>query len=484
MSSPTSKKVPKLEALFYLTAIFCSLLIYSGDEIAWHIPAIIFLLSALRLSIYILNQKYFYSGILLAFNSIFCGFVLWVVANQSNILFEPIFDFTVFRDQYLRKAAIVMTLATSTTWLTWRMIVYQGRLTRSANRLEVLQQSLNYFARFSFANGLALHCLSLIAIVYFASINTTILELPYPTNLGRHSISGEFLKIPVFLSFVAYLIIVTRDVRLGRTLTVIGPLNFLFILAVSMIYLFIVGSRGLCVFLWMTLGAINIYISSRARRKSITGPTFILFALWGYLVFPSLRAEIWSADGFTSLTYIFGIDVTFGEGGGNKSSLAEIPLLGQSLFHLLYVIDLIALGNSRDGLTFINLIPQIIPDFLDPSGSIRPINDNWLLSEYYFHGGGFLSIANAYWNGGLIFVALFCIILTGLCSVVDKWFISSRYGPVYTLIYYFWVPVFTIQLAYGIQGLSRVFQIIMFARIVGPFMMGIERRRPTEDLNT
>ena len=43
--------------------------------------------------------------------------------------------------------------------------------------------------------------------------------------------------------------------------------------------------------------------------------------------------------------------------------LETYPMVGESLFHLLYVIESEKMGNSLAGSTFINLVPQALPEF-------------------------------------------------------------------------------------------------------------------------
>jgi hypothetical protein len=150
--------------------------------------------------------------------------------------------------------------------------------------------------------------------------------------------------------------------------------------------------------------------------------------------------------------------------------MEKIPLLGQSLFHLLYTIDLIENGISLGGSTFVNLIPQFLPEYLDGILWTRPLNDNWLLSFQMAHQGGFLHLANAYWNGGLWVCALYGLVLSFLFSRIDSHLVSIKSSSIYYLVYIFYIPSLIVQLGYGIQGIARIvealFIIMLYDSIV------------------
>ena len=136
-------------------------------------------------------------------------------------------------------------------------------------------------------------------------------------------------------------------------------------------------------------------------------------------------------------------------------------MVGQSIFHMLYTIDLVRRGDALPGSTFLNLIPQAVPQFIAKMFDFeRPLNDNWLLAKYYRHGGGFLAIANAYWNGGMVVMAGFTAILTAILMAIDQYFSRGRRKILATLGYWLGLPIFTIQLFYGIQGAVRILQFV------------------------
>ena len=136
-------------------------------------------------------------------------------------------------------------------------------------------------------------------------------------------------------------------------------------------------------------------------------------------------------------------------------------MIGQSLFHMLYVVDLVKQENTLNGSTFVNLIPQAIPQIVaDWLEYERPLNDNWKLGYYYRHQGGFLAMANAYWNGGVWVMATFMLVLSSVVMFIDRYFAQGNRKIISVLGYWSLLPIFTVQLAYGIQGLVRVLQML------------------------
>ncbi|GLS34422.1 hypothetical protein GCM10010869_00100 [Mesorhizobium tianshanense] len=149
--------------------------------------------------------------------------------------------------------------------------------------------------------------------------------------------------------------------------------------------------------------------------------------------------------------------------GQQQIRLGDITMIGQSLYHLLYAVQLIKDGISLSGLTFINLIPQALPEFLDGVLWDRPLNDNYRLMEYYHHGGGFLILANVYWNGGLAVVGPFFAALSTIFIVFDKHLVKASTGVIYRAVYWLWIPIMIVQLGYGVQGEFRVVQLLIVA---------------------
>lgn len=168
-------------------------------------------------------------------------------------------------------------------------------------------------------------------------------------------------------------------------------------------------------------------------------------------------------------------NLTYADEGAIR--LNDIPMHGTSLFHLLYVIQLVQDGISLAGSSFVNLIPQSLPGWLDSVLWERPLNDNWLLGEYYYHGGGFLIIANAYWNGGLWVALLFIAVLAAIFVGFDRYLMRPDVGLLYRAVYWLWLPVMIVQMGYGIQGMARVVQLLAVVILLERFQQRRARAR-------
>ncbi len=145
-------------------------------------------------------------------------------------------------------------------------------------------------------------------------------------------------------------------------------------------------------------------------------------------------------------------------------------MIGASLFHSLYVIQLLQDGISINSSTFVNLIQQLLPSWLDGVLWTRPLNDNWLLANYYYHGGGFLLVANAYWNGGLWVALLFMVVMSAIFVGFDRHLRRPDAGLLYRMAYWLWLPVMIVQLGYGIQGMMRVVELLMAVILLERFL--------------
>jgi hypothetical protein len=130
--------------------------------------------------------------------------------------------------------------------------------------------------------------------------------------------------------------------------------------------------------------------------------------------------------------------------------------------------------------TFLNLIPQQLPEAMDGILWHRPLNDNWLLADYFRHGGGFYSYANAYWNGGIVPLGGFAALLAWLIARVEMFFktLPVYYGAAYFLL----LLVVPVGFYYGIQGLVRGIEYGIVAFLAIRFISNRMIPRPTVDV--
>ena len=111
-------------------------------------------------------------------------------------------------------------------------------------------------------------------------------------------------------------------------------------------------------------------------------------------------------------------------------------------------------GISLDWQTFINLIPQQIPQFLaDLIGFQRPLSDPWILMKYVFHGGGFYIFAEAYWNGGILPLSIFTFVITYIIIKLEIFF--KKHDVAYYLAYPIFLFLIPVNNFYGILPLIR-----------------------------
>jgi hypothetical protein len=232
------------------------------------------------------------------------------------------------------------------------------------------------------------------------------------------------------------------------------------------------------------LGALELFLWYK-RRGSLGWAAVFLFLAWiAYSAWIGMRVQLSSlpiGEVFSNaleLAFGIGSSSSFVYPGDSRIRLGEITMISMSLFHLLYVIDLIRDGISLGGSTFLNLFPQVLPEFLDGVLWQRPLNDNWRLADQFFHGGGFLVVANAYWNGGFWVAMLFMSVLSAIFLALDRYLASRKVGTLYRVVYWLWLPVFIVQLGYGIQGLVRVIQLLVFVIFLERVLLpGLRRRR-------
>jgi hypothetical protein len=99
------------------------------------------------------------------------------------------------------------------------------------------------------------------------------------------------------------------------------------------------------------------------------------------------------------------------------------------------------------------------------------------LGDHYYHGGGFLLVANAYWNGGLWVALLFMAVLSAIFVGFDRYLMRPDVGLLYRAVYWLWLPVMIVQLGYGIQGVVRVVQLLVAVILLERFLRRRVRRR-------
>ena len=246
----------------------------------------------------------------------------------------------------------------------------------------------------------------------------------------------------------------------------------------TMLMLLLMGSRGLITFLLLGFGVFELLLWKKRRGSLAWGVLFVVLGWFAYQSWPYMRHSLASLPADEVLVEAIRIGLWLGSdanltyAGEAKIRLGDITMISASLFHLLYVIQLIQDGISLGGSTFVNLIPQSLPSWLDGVLWERPLNDNWLLADYYYHGGGFLLVANAYWNGGLWVALLFMAVLSAIFVGFDRYLMRPDVGLLYRAVYWLWLPVMIVQMGYGLQGMVRVVELLAAVILVERFLRG------------
>ena len=101
----------------------------------------------------------------------------------------------------------------------------------------------------------------------------------------------------------------------------------------------------------------------------------------------------------------------------------------------------------------------MVPSILRNALGLIVENDAIKLRDYYDHAGGILSFGNALWSYGKLGFLLYSVWLPRLIWRIDSIF-SIRAG-LRQLVYFGLLPIFTVQLFYGIQGLLKVIGILL-----------------------
>jgi hypothetical protein len=289
----------------------------------------------------------------------------------------------------------------------------------------------------------------LILGVFIFYFTPNILKYPYPENLNVPDFDlPTYLRIVIILLALIPVLIATCKEKTHKY-----HLLFRAIFYYSFIFVGLMkGSRGpeFSIISILLITETLVALQNRSWKLSIyiiidLLLCFYVFFIWRYVRACAYEYGIYkSSEMFWEYFDLFGFD----EGLSGK-----LPMLPQSLFHFLYVLDLVKEGISLNYSTFINLIPQQLPKFLDGILWKRPLNDNWTLAEYYRHGGGFLVYANAYWNYGLSSMIGFTVVLGAVVMWIDK--LIKRLGIAYLGCYFVFISLLGVNLFYGIQPLVR-----------------------------
>lgn len=472
----------QLSAFVFVLASLLMLAAVHGDEALFAFVGVLFVLSGTVVTGLTVNRLYAYTGLLLGFHIAMTGFVTWVFLNRENVEEQKMFVFTTFTPENLRMAVTVLVVAC--------LAVLSPLLVSLRGRKSVMRASANTLVWEIIGNlpwvrliwtQLAL-CASLAMGLYLFLANPSVIDISYPFQVREQWASWTLLKLPTLLSASVLVVTLARHLQGAPGFGKLLPFAKANFLLVAILMLLLTGSRGLFTFLWLGFGALELMLWYKRRGSLPWAFVFLALSWFAFRSWPFMRASLAHLPADEVLWKALQIGFGMPEGGElpyvgpDKIRLSEFTMIGASLFHLLYVIELVRDGITLAGATFLNLLPQALPSWLDGVLWERPQNDNWRLAEYYYHGGGFLMVANTYWNGGLWVAALFIAVLSRLFMVFDHYMMNRNAGFVFRIVYWLWAPVAVVQLGYGIQGLVRVVEILLLTMLVDYLLRRRKRR--------
>lgn len=475
-------KFQAIAAVFVLTALLVLGMVYVDE--GWLAGmAVAFTLSGVAVAVVLMIRRYVYSGVLLGFHVGMVAFTTWVFINREWVVREQAFVFSTFTDANLQWAVVTLVTASLAVFLPWVVLARGAKNLLRTSARSLAYELLGGLDRLPLAGfQLALVGSFILGVLFFIT-NTSVLDAPYPFQGKTHWAPWEIQKVPTLLAAGALAFAYARRLQRGRGFAnwlLIAKVNFLI---VTILMLFLMGSRGLFTFLWLGFGVFEFVLWNKRRGSLAWGVLFVVLAWFAYQSWPYMRVNLARLPVDEVLMEALRIGLGLGgdanpiDAGADEIRLNDIAMIGASLFHLLYVIQLIQDGISLGGSTFVNLIPQSLPSWLDGVLWERPLNDNWLLADYYYHGGGFLLVANAYWNGGLWVALLFMAVVAAIFVGLDRYLMRPDVGLLYRAVYWLWLPVMIVQLGYGMQGVMRVVQLLVAVILLERFRRRRARRR-------
>jgi hypothetical protein len=426
-------------------------------------------------------RRYFYTASLFVFHVAFTGFVCYVYLNRREVVTEPEFVFSTFTDSNLQTSISVLCFATIAVLVPWTALAGRTAMISKLSVRAVAAETIGRLDSISWNWIILMLVISPLTSIFLFITNPSVLDVSYPYEYEQQWVPFEVFKIPVIMASLVLATVYAKRVSSRRNDVVIMNMARLNVLFVTTLILVLIGARGMFTFLWLIIGLFEVFLRLRKKGSVLWGLFFVGLSWFAFQSWPYMRwylsllpfpQVMWDA-----LQIGIGYKSTVAAAYQEGIVLGQFTMIGASLFHLLYVVQLIHDGISLHGETFINLLPQFLPSWLDGVLWDRPISDGWLLAEHYHHGGGFLVVANAYWNGGIWVTASFMCALSIIFVGFDRHLAGRRTGTIYRVAYWFWLPVMMVQIGYGIEGLVRVVELLAAAIVIEHlFARGVMRR--------
>ena len=160
----------------------------------------------------------------------------------------------------------------------------------------------------------------------------------------------------------------------------------------------------------------------------------------------------------------------------NITQPLSIKMLPQSYWHLLHTIDLYQTGVRLNGTSFIDLVPQSIPDVLAKAvGYQRPPSGPVRLYDYRIHGGGMFIIAEGYWNFGILGALLVSIGAAFLALKLESWF--RKQEAIVVCTYFATIGTVGFGTYYGLQTFVKSIEIALVLAFAMKLALAYMRKR-------
>jgi len=429
---------------------------------AFNYPFDIYILNSLLFIIWIIagiltinilyKNKNFLLTIFITLNIVTQVYFLFNFFYFDEIIKLGPFDFYAYKKEYIQEVSNIMFIVFGINTLIWSLyskIIFMNNRIKLNIQLNTLLEPIHKISQKKI--NIMIIVLLIISIVIFI-LTATVFEASYPYNkkMGLIILPDTIRPLLVIPFLLVYFIIKTQSNFYNTFKVLLYKLLFFFVL---FYLLLIIGPRGSATGLIGLLLLFDLITDKRLSTKmlNLSLNIYILYVL--ILLWPSMRWDI-SHVGFFDAYQLSYEKANSMFDAFLSTQFYAVPMIPQTLFHFLYVNDLITRGISLDNQTFINLIPQQMPAFLESIFGSRPLNDNYLLMKHFFHGGGFFIYANAYWNGGITPLVIFTSVVAWVLVQIEKFFKNVKDSK-YLIPYPIFIYLLPVNTFYGIQPFVR-----------------------------
>ena len=302
-----------------------------------------------------------------------------------------------------------------------------------------------------------------IIIIFLENSGPTILEASYHSSEYLNLGGAERSTAIALISFAFFMLSIIAGLRAygftnKKTYMIIG------IVIVMVVYFHLMrGQRritGGLVFVLTSIYLLNANDRYKYLRAIIiVAPFLLIFQAWPYIRFFAVNEGLLGS--FTTYMKSLSRD--------EVSYITDITRFPNLYWNLLTSIDLYNSGISRGGETFYNLIPQLIPKIVaEYINYTRPLSEPWVLAKYVDHGGAFFTIAQAYWNYGLLAVIAFVVITGKILIFCENYFRNNV--PLTSFGYFLLILTVPYTFLTGVQELSRSLQLGLGFGVLSQFL--------------